>query len=183
MNKDMLTPESLWANPNRPDNECKFKAGLHGQAKDIFSLHHLHPTSPSEEPPQLCHLCCNTTEPPPRHESHPTPRIAASLAGLWTLFLCRCNLGLKWEVLRGVIWLFWSSAKRSVRLPGDTEADTELTGAFGLLLKFKIMIRLIKSVWGRCGQLVETGDGRERWTAVGRHGKKRRKMGVIRLIE
>lgn len=28
------------------------------------------------------------------------------------------------------------------------EADTELTGVFGLLLKFKIMIRLIKETEG-----------------------------------
>lgn len=35
---------------------------------------------------------------------------------------------------------------RSVKLPGHVEADAELTGAFGLLLKFKIMVRLIKVV-------------------------------------
>lgn len=92
--------------------ECQLKAGLPGPAEDIFGLHHLHPTSLSEEPLYLCHLCCNTTKPPPAHESHPTPRTAASPAGLWTLFLCRYNLGLEWEVLRGAMSSIWATVHK-----------------------------------------------------------------------
>lgn len=93
-------------------------------------------------------------KPPSKHESHPTPWITAPPAGLWTLFLCRCNLGLKWEVLGSVIWLYWSSTPWLRGCWGNVEVDAESAGAC-VLLKFKRIIRGMKGAWGRDGHLAE----------------------------